>query len=352
MGIPFFRQRHPVTGKVMFDTYAGDRAAIIIGQLTIDYASNPTGSIDVPALQGATPFVFRRGTAYEGTPAFTISGTTLTWARTPYSNGQYPQSGVYEVFYGGINLITLGAPRKPYISFRAPNSDKIVFTTAFGMLAHNGMASVSGKITDYQNADGFRILLDNNAGPSRMIAMRPTSYAVAPMGTYYSSNGAVGNAVATIKGGSPAGQYYVIEKPTILPARPGITGRSAATGELTFSTAQQCMRAVDVINGTPGTWTGTPGRIYAAIFSGPIIMAGDEVTDTTMDRGQLVIGDDPPYYQFAGYALSVQVRADNPHILDFDWLWHSGANYGVKKSDPQGMRYYNGTIIIVDVTDL
>jgi hypothetical protein len=73
--------------------------ATILGLLTIDYASNPNGSLVNASFAEGTPFAMVLATG-EVTPLITIAGTTLTWARSKNSAGQFPPSGVYNVLYG------------------------------------------------------------------------------------------------------------------------------------------------------------------------------------------------------------------------------------------------------------
>lgn len=347
-----FRQRDPQTGALQFDSGAGDRAAIILGSMTIDYSSNPDGSISVPALDGARPFAFVRGEAYLGRPNVTFSGGTLTWARTPTQGGSYPTTGTFELLYGGIDLVTLGGASGPRMTLWN-DAGKIVFTTRFAIYQHLGRTSASKLASGFQRADAWLINPPGAVNPARMVAIRPVGAPAGPMGTYYTAAGPTGIRLAAPNSWTGAGDFYLIEKPSIVAAKPGLNTRSPITGELTFSSAQQCTRAVDIINGAPGSWVGTPGRTYAAIFPGLIGYHGDEETEVTQNAGGgLIIGDDPPYWVWTGYALTVQARDGAPHILDFDWLQHSGNLYGVKKSSPQPVTYNTGSIMIVDVTGL
>ncbi len=346
-----FRQRDPLTGALQFDSGAGDRAAIILGSLTIDYSSNPDGSISVPALDGSRAFSFVRGDAYLGLPNVSISGSTLSWQRMPTRGGAYPTSGSFEVLYGGIDLVSLGGASGSRMVLRN-DAGKIVFTSLFATYQHNGRASAEKLTTGYQRADAWLINPAGGANPARMLALRPTGRRAAFMGTYYTSGGPTGVRLAVSTGWGGDGDFYIIEKPTLVAAKPGFNSRSPTTGELTFSSAQQCVRAVDIIPGAPGSWVGTPGRLYAAIFSGAIGYHGDEETNVTLSGGRIIIGPDPPYWVWRGYALSVQARSDNPHILDFAWLQHSGDNYGVTKTSPQPVVSYAGSIMIIDVTGL
>jgi len=347
-----FRQRDPATGRIMFDTGAGDRAAIILGSLVIDYQSNPDGSVSVPEVIGATPFTFLRGTGFVGSPSLSIGNGVISWNRTRYSSGAYPTTGTWELIYGGLDLSNLGARSGTRMTLRSQTTGRIVFCSLLPMYQHNGRAGPPQAGFAYERARGW--FLEGSSGgaaPGRMIAIRPRGSSVAVMGSYYRGNGAPpGLALASLYDWNGAGDFYVLERPTIVAARPGLNLRDPATNALTFSSAQQCLRAVDVIAGQAGSWVGVPGRVYAAVFSGTIGYNGDEQTDVTSVGGEIVIGDNPPYYAWAGYALAVSVRDDAPHILDFEWLQHSGSNVGVKKNEPIPTQTISGSVMIVDVT--
>ncbi|WP_066723590.1 hypothetical protein [Sphingomonas pituitosa] len=346
-----FRQRDPLTGALQFDSGAGDKAAIILGGLSIDYASNPDGAIDVPALNGSRPFAFVRGEAYLGRPNVTVSGSTLIWHRTPTQGGNYPTTGTFDVLYGGIDLITLGGAAGSRMVLRN-DAGKIVFTSLFASYQHAGKTTATKFASGFQRANQWLISPPGALNPARMVAIRPVGAPAGPMGASYTAAGPTGIRLAAPNNWSGAGDFYLIEKPSQIAAKPGFNARSPITGELTFSSAQQAVRAVDIINGAPGSWVGTPGRKYAAVFPGMIGYHGDEETDLTMQGGQLIVGDNPPYWTWTGYALTAQARDGSPHILDFDWLQHSGNLYGVNKANPQPLTYNTGTIMIVDVTGL